>query len=202
MVLQKHKRDWEELGNLNPLWSILTYHREWDVNEFFQTGEQEIQTVMEHAKQMGYPRTRGKVLDFGCGAGRLTRALSNYFPQCYGVDIAESMIALAKELNQSFTGCMFSVTSEQHLQMFPNDSFDMIYTNIVLQHLPNEQAIKSYIAEFSRILKKEGLLVFQLPSYIPFSNRLQIRKRLYRLLRKVGVNEQYIESKAYSLSTS
>jgi hypothetical protein len=52
MVLQKHKRDWEELGNLNPLWSILTGHREWDVNEFFLTGEKEIQAVMERAKLM------------------------------------------------------------------------------------------------------------------------------------------------------
>src|SRR5438132_9346267 len=92
MVLQKHKRDWEELGNLNPLWSILTGHREWDVNEFFLTGEQEIQAVMERAKLMEYPRTHEKVLDFGCGVGRLTRALANYFPQCYGVDISESMI--------------------------------------------------------------------------------------------------------------
>ena len=192
MVLQKHKRDWEELGNLNPLWSILTGHREWDLNEFFLTGEQEIQAVMERAKLMEYPRTREKVLDFGCGVGRLTRVLTHYFPQCYGVDISESMITLARELNQSITGCTFYVNSEPHLHMFPDASLDMIYTNIVLQHLPTSQLIESYIGEFTRILKKDGLLVFQLPSYIPFSRRWQVRKRLYRLLRKVGVNEQYI----------
>jgi ubiquinone/menaquinone biosynthesis C-methylase UbiE len=84
------------------------------------------------------------------------------------------------------------VNSEPHLQMFPDESLDMIYTNIVLQHLPNTKLIECYIAEFTRILKKEGLLVFQLPSYMPFSRRWQIRKRLYRLLRIVGVNEQYI----------
>jgi len=195
MVIQKHKQDWEELGNLNPLWSILTTHREWDLNEFFLTGEKEIQAVMVRAKQLGYPRIYESALDFGCGVGRLTRVLANYFPKCYGVDIAESMIALAKELNQSSMGCIFCVNSEPHLQMFSDNSFDMVYTNIVLQHLPNTQIIKLYIDEFTRILKEGGLLVFQLPSYIPFFRRWQIRKRLYRLLRIIGINEQYIYKK-------
>ncbi len=195
MALQQHKQDWEELGRLNPLWSILVYREKWDIEEFFLTGEQEIQAVMECAMRLGYPKTHETVLDFGCGVGRLTRALSRYFPQCYGVDISESMIAKAKELNQLVTECMFVLNYEPHLRIFSDSSFDMIYTNIVLQHIPDARIIKAYIAEFIRLLKTDGLLVFQLPSYIPFHRHLMIQKKLYRLLREAGISEQFLYRK-------
>lgn len=195
MKLQQHKQDWDELGTLNPLWSILTYREKWDIDEFFLTGEQEIQAVMKSTIQLGYPKTHETVLDFGCGVGRLTRALSKYFPQCYGVDISESMIANAKELNQHVTECMFVLNDKPHLRVFSDSSFDMIYTNMVLQHIPDTQIIKTYIAEFIRLLKTDGLLVFQLPSYIPFYRRLMIQKKLYRLLHEAGISEQFLYRK-------
>jgi len=192
MELQKHKQDWEELGRLHPLASVMSNKNNWDIKEFFLTGESEIQGDMEHAMRLGYPKKRDTVLDFGCGVGRLTRALSRYFTQCYGVDIAESMIVKAKELNELITGRTFIVNSEPHLRIFSDNSFDMIYSKIVLQHIPNTQIIKSYIAEFVRVLKTDGLLVFQLPSYIPLHMRFVIlcRKGLYRLLRKAGIYER------------
>jgi predicted TPR repeat methyltransferase len=34
-------------------------------------------------------------LDFGCGIGRLTRALSPELDECYGVDVSLRMVRLA-----------------------------------------------------------------------------------------------------------
>jgi SAM-dependent methyltransferase len=42
--------------------------------------------------------------------------------------------------------------------------FDLIYTDLVLQHLPPDISVR-YIAEFLRVLSPEGVLVFQLPSH-------------------------------------
>ena len=147
---------------------------------------------MEAASAFDLPARREQALDFGCGVGRLTRALSHYFRECYGVDIAESMIDKARELNASVPGCHFILNERQDLRIFPDNRFDMIYTNVVLMHMPTKAMIKSYIAEFVRILRVDGLLAFQLPSYIPMLHRIQPRRRAYAMLRSVGFGERFL----------
>lgn len=196
MLLEKHKQEWEDLATMDPYWAILTDTKnkfgKWDIEMFFQTGDQEIARIIQSAKQLGYPLEQDLALDFGCGVGRLSRALAKYFRDYYGVDISENMIRKAKELNLSIPNCTFILNTDDHLHVFSNNYFDMIYTNIVLQHLPGKSTIKSYIFEFIRILKKGGLLVFQLPSYIPLKNRIQPRRRLYALLRSLNINPGFL----------
>ena len=196
MSLRRQKAEREELGNMDPYWAILADPNrkfgKWNIGEFFTVGDQEIRKVMESTMHLGYPLGRELALDFGCGVGRLTRALAMHFRQCYGVDISESMVAKARELNGSFPNSTFFVNAEENLHLFPDNCFDMIYTNLVLQHLPRKSTIRSYISEFVRTLKQNGLLIFQLLSYIPVRNRLQPRRRLYALLRTLGINERFL----------
>ena len=48
----------------------------------------------------GLPRARALALDFGCGAGRLSRALAAHFEHVVGVDVSASMIETARALNR------------------------------------------------------------------------------------------------------
>lgn len=199
MQLEPHKRNWEELAEVDPLWAILSgannQHGRWNIDEFFQTGEGEIARIMDTLQQKNYQISPGKVLDFGCGVGRLTRAFASRFQTCYGVDISERMIENARRLNQDFTNCQFRVNTVDNLQIFPDDTFDMIYTNLVLQHVPSRAIIESYIQDFVRILKPSGVLVFQLPSHIPTRRLLQPRRRLYGMLRAVGFSHTLLYNK-------
>jgi SAM-dependent methyltransferase len=196
MSLGKHRRDWDDLGRVDPLWAILTTPEQrggkWDKHEFFASGVAEIRRVMQQSAQLGMPGRRRRALDFGCGVGRLTRALSAHFDSCVGVDIADSMLKLAREWHQDRPSCQFLLNTTGDLRLFEDKSFDLVYSNIVLQHLPRIRLIKSYIADFMRVLAEEGLLVFQLPCHIPWKNRLQPRRRLYRLLRGLGAGEDYL----------
>jgi ubiquinone/menaquinone biosynthesis C-methylase UbiE len=198
-ILDRHKQSWDKLGELDPLWVVLTDPKgkfgKWDVDEFFATGEKDIAAAMTTAKGLEYPKRWETALDFGCGVGRLTRAMSKYFKQCHGVDISESMIAKAKELNQAFPNCQFSVNYADHLRMFPDNQFDFVFTTIVLQHLPTQTMIKSYIAEFCRVLRPDGLLAFQVPAQITLRHRLQLRRRLYALLHSLGFSAEYLYTK-------
>src|SRR4051812_25855551 len=104
MSLQSHKRDWEDLAELDALWAIYTdpagQHGRWELDKFFASGEAEVQSLMEKARNLRLPPQNKSVLDFGCGVGRLTRALSKHFQEACGVDVSEAMVAQARELNR------------------------------------------------------------------------------------------------------
>jgi ubiquinone/menaquinone biosynthesis C-methylase UbiE len=167
-------------------------HGRWDQDEFFSTGDQDVAGLMIEIERLGYPVCRETALDFGCGVGRLTRALAKHFQQCCGVDISESMISKAQELNSHLPQCKFIVNNEDHLRVFPDESFDLIYTKYVLQHLPNKRLIKGYISELFRTLRRSGLLVFQVRTALSLKTRLQLGARLYSLMKAIGASEGFI----------
>jgi ubiquinone/menaquinone biosynthesis C-methylase UbiE len=196
MEVRQQERDWNELAELDPYWAILTSPGTrfggWDSDEFFATGASEIDGVMRHAAELGHPQSRERALDFGCGLGRLTRPLAGHFEECVGVDISEGMVRQARELNADVPGASFVVNAADDLRRFDDESFDLVYSVIVLQHVPDRGAIESYIAEFCRVLRPGGLAIFQLPSHIPKIFRLQWRRRLYLALRRAGVGAPFL----------
>lgn len=183
MNLDKLQKNWDEFGKTDPLWSILTSKdkkgNKWSIDEFFKTGEEEIATVMKHIELLSDSMPRRRALDFGCGVGRLTQALADYFDEVYGVDIAKSMIDLAEKYNSHGNRCKYYINDKNNLKLFTDSSFDFIYTNIVLQHI-EPKYVKRYIKEFIRILSKKGILVFQLPS-----ERIRINGFIRKLIQRV-----------------
>lgn len=196
MSLDRHKEDWERLAEVDPLWAVLTAPDQkgggWDVDDFFATGEAEIAHVFSVVDGLGRPAARGRVLDFGCGVGRLTRALGTRYETAVGVDISEGMVRQARRLNEAFPRCEFRVNAAPDLGQFATDSFDFVYSSIVLQHLRSVAEIERYVIEFLRVARPEGLVVFGIPRYISFPYSLQPRRRLYGLLRRLGVSEDWM----------
>ncbi len=142
---------------------------------------------MQYIESLGVSLPRGRALDFGCGVERLTQALTCYFAQVDGIDIAPSMIALAKEYNQHGDKCTYHLNEATDLSLFADNSFDFIYSNITLQHMEPRYA-KQYIQEFIRLLTPQGLVVFQLPSTpvaipAPEKAELKIKRGIGKIIR-------------------
>ena len=184
-------REWEDLAQLDPLWAILSDNRKqfgrWNKEEFFASGEREIASVMNLCEISG--EHNGKVLDFGCGVGRLSRALLQYFPEVYGVDVSTEMIRLAKEYTPS---CEFILNRKDDLSLFQDDFFDFVYSNIVLQHQRTKDIARAYITEFLRVTKPGGKVVFQMPYTLRLRDALQPRRRIYSLLKTLGVPKRFL----------
>ena len=189
-------QDWNELARLDPFWAILTAPEKrfggWDSDEFYAIGTVEVAGMMERFERLGHPQGRGRALDFGCGVGRITRALAQHFDEAVGVDISEDMVRRAQEHNADVPGASFVVNVAGDLARFDDAAFDLVFSSIVLQHVPDRSAIERYVAEFCRLVRPGGLVMFQLPSHIPAIFRTQWRRRLYAGLRRLGVPATFL----------
>lgn len=167
MSLQHVQDQWDEMGRRDPLTAILCRpereHVGWNVEEFFTTGRQEIREALAYIERSGIVLQRKKALDFGCGVGRLTQALGDHFEEVYGIDIAPSMIELANQYNRHGNKCRYRLNAADDLAFFPDNTFDLIYTVITLQHMHPRFAMR-YIRELYRMLAPGGALLFQVPN--------------------------------------
>ena len=164
--LPQLKKHWEAFGKQDAFWGVLTWDSKqkgaWEKEDFYECGRREIREMVAHLQACGKRTAFQKALDFGCGAGRLTQALAEFSREAHGVDISSSMLDVANQNNQFKGRVHFHLNTEDNLALFETSAFDLIYTNIVLQHMPPDFA-KRYIREFARLLAPGGLLVFQVP---------------------------------------
>jgi len=159
---------WESAARRDPLWAILSdpskRGRRWELQGFFETGRREISLLLYQLKQLKHVPRAGRALDFGCGVGRLSQALASTFTEVVGVDVSPTMIELADRLNRYPQNVRYVLNQSPVLQVFAPETFDFVYSDIVLQHVEPEAA-QEYIREFMRVLAPGGVLVFQLPSH-------------------------------------
>lgn len=93
-----------------------------------------------------------KVLDIGCGTGRLARVLIEKNADYTGVDISEEMLKIAKKKN---TKGKFLEADIEELP-FEDESFDVIICAFVIVHVGD---LKEAFREAYRVLKKGGIFV-------------------------------------------
>ncbi len=101
-----------------------------------------------------------RMLDVGCGSGRLLIEASRRFPECrfHGVDATPGMIDRARtaaaEQNSPVT---FNTGLVQTLP-FDDASLDAVVSSFLIHHLPDEIADDAFV-EMNRVLKPGGRLV-------------------------------------------
>ena len=139
-----------------------------------KTGEREIALLFHRVAELQLPLPYRRAFDFGCGVGRLTQALARRHDRVVGADISPVMIDLARRLNRYPDRAEYMCTAATGLETLPGRSFDCIYSNIVLQHVPPGLSVQ-YLHEFFRLLEPNGLLVFQLPSHRDSPRDAEIR---------------------------
>lgn len=191
-----HRRDWEALGEIDPLYAILSApgakHGEWDLEAFLATGEADAARIMSACAALGLPARRDASFELGCGVGRITRALSPSFGRSVGVDISAAMIARAADMNPDRPGCEWVVNDAPDLSAFGDAQFDLVVSFIVLQHVPDRAVISAYLRDMARILAPGGAMVVQMPASMPLRQRIQWRRRAYHGLRIAGLPERVL----------
>ena len=167
MKLWQTRRHWEKFARTDPLWAVLTAPgkegNRWALDEFFATGEHDIAAALAAIRSHYAALTHGRVLDFGCGVGRLTQALAREFDHATGVDIAADMIAHARRHNRHGDRVTYVHNPAADLACFADGSFDLVLSLITLQHIAPEYS-RRYLAEFVRVCAPGGVVYFQAPA--------------------------------------
>lgn len=158
--MENAKHLWKERGAENPYHWVLTHKTEWNREEFYASGEEDIRTyVVPFLEKHGITSSQAgqfHALDIGCGTGRLTRALVNIFGRAIGVDISPTMIAQAKVDHAGEPRVTFLETSGVDLVGLADASIDFCFSFISLQHVLRKSIVCRYFAEIYRILKPGG----------------------------------------------
>lgn len=101
-----------------------------------------------------------RVLEYGCGVGRLMAPLLNHFKEVHGIDISDEMVRIGRKRNIQRSGLHFHVIKDGKLPL-PDNSFDLVYSFAVIQHMPKED-FRVILPEIARVLNPGGLFAFQL----------------------------------------
>jgi ubiquinone/menaquinone biosynthesis C-methylase UbiE len=153
-TLEESRARWERLAKKMDVQAIIG--KPMEMEEFFETGMAsalELDAIM-HLMGCRGQDSHNNILDFGCGIGRVSKALMDWFVNVVGVDISDDMIAKAHANvpKATFVRC-------DDLSILMDDHFDVVWTQFVLQHCP--QAVQyARIEDFFRITKPGGLVTF------------------------------------------
>lgn len=102
---------------------------------------------------------RKKLLDVGCGKGFQAAAFATYF-QVSCLDQSDGYINLFDELGLEIEGRSCDLECDRY--PFKDNSFDVIYSKSVIEHLKDWE---HYLSEIHRLLQEEGCLVIMTPSW-------------------------------------
>lgn len=165
VTADKMRREWDERAHENAKYYVAL--QDGSDQDFYASGEQnvseQIRNDMGNICQGKNPKDM-RVLEIGCGAGRITRALGNLFGEVHAVDISPQMVRLARR----------ATSHQPHVHVYQNNGtdlsvirtkrhqqFDFAFTYIVFQHIPSKDVIESYVREVHRLLRPGALFKFQ-----------------------------------------
>lgn len=101
--------------------------------------------------------TEDKVLELGCGIGRIGRELAPHCRFWTGVDISENMIDFAGERMAHLDNIAFHRLERTSLEMLDSNSVDKAYSIAVFCHMDKED-LYLYMQELNRVVRPGGTI--------------------------------------------
>lgn len=165
--LRKMRRDWDRRARENARHYVVTGQPRWSDEEFFASGElsmqEDILNDLTNICQAKDPK-QVRVLEIGCGAGRMTRTLARFFGEVCAVDISPEMVRRARAAVAANSNAHVFCNNGKDLspvRAYSAVPFDFAFSSMVFQHIPSREIIESYVREVHGLLAPGALFKFQ-----------------------------------------
>jgi SAM-dependent methyltransferase len=167
-MMRDTDRDWEQIAKEQPYWGVLSAEefRGKDIADanrtrFFQTGEQYVGDLLGFIAKHFKPVQLNRVLDFGCGVGRLTIPFARRAGATVGLDVSQTMLDICRK-NAEDVGLQNIVCalSDDELNKAEGE-FDFVNSTIVLQHIEPTRGLKILVRLLKKV-RKGGAFALQL----------------------------------------
>ncbi|HEV8674353.1 MAG TPA: class I SAM-dependent methyltransferase [Methylomirabilota bacterium] len=157
----KMKADWDRRAEENARCYIASH--EWQSEEVFRaSGERDAALIVRGLDDFLRPHMR--VLEVGCGIGRLLRVLAPRFAELHGVDVSGEMIRRGRAWLADCPNVVLHENSGVDLELFPDARFDFVFSYITFQHVPRP-VVGAYCTEVRRVLAPGGRFRFQVLNF-------------------------------------
>jgi len=100
--------------------------------------------------------TDNKAIDIGCGTGRSTRFLQRLGFDAVGVDIADTMIEKARQMDPDGD---YRLIGEGDLSEFQENAYDLALAVFTFDNVPTMESKVELLAEMRRLLKAGGRII-------------------------------------------
>jgi SAM-dependent methyltransferase len=156
------RQDWDDRARKNAFHYIASWRKEWDLESFLASGEDDVERLVDPMlSRCGLPATGKRMLELGCGAGRMTRSFARRFGQVYAFDLSHEMLSRARQIHTEQNNVLWLLNNGADLACVASDSMDFVFSYLVLQHLPEEALALGYIREMLRVLRPGRAFLFQ-----------------------------------------
>ena len=112
-----------------------------------------------------------RIVEIGCGVGRVTRHLVDRGATVTAVDVSPRMLARARELNPKLANVEWTLGDGRTLSAIASASVDACFSHVVFQHLPDPEITLGYVREIGRVLRPGGWAALHV------SNQPEIHRR-------------------------
>lgn len=130
-----------------------------------------------------YIKPGNKVLDLGCGNGRLYEFLAPQKIDYLGIDQSEGLIS---EAQKNYSEAKFQLGDMLSTDL-PSGHFDVILSIAAFHHIPGKKLRKKAAKEMYRLLKKEGVLILTVWNLFQKKYRSHLLKAIFSFLIHFGL---------------
>ncbi len=165
------RNSWEDKARENPLFAVQSTEEMLDaaaddfspehLQRLFERGRllfrEQVGPLLEARPE---PKPDILVVEYGCGVGRILRAILDAGYRCAGIDISPTMVEHCRRLAPETEGAF--VLDEHGRSGLPDNCASLVFTFAVVQHIATLSGYERALAEMCRVLRPGGTLAVHL----------------------------------------